>query len=544
MSETAEADVVVVGAGLGGLATALGAAVLGRTVLVLEAGEKVGGAASYSGGQVWAAANHVAEREGITGDTLELGERYIRSIAHDHPELLDEEAMLRWLTAGPNALRWWEELRAVTWSVIPGLADYHVEADGCRDEGRYLTATYDGARLGPWRDRLLVTPYFPVGTTYRQLLQGGRRMQGLGSTDGVDATGPTEQSSDLLTFGTGVVAGFLARVLREPGIRIETGRRVIALITDGEGTVVGVRADGEAGTSEHSGQVVLATSGYDWDLDLVEELVGLGPDEWGSVAPKTVRGDGLRLARSVGGATVRMPATAVTMQPGWASTFAEGFSYGPDTAMPHTMIVDATGNRFCDDSYWVDVAHRAMDPEDPHRPFFLVFDEQHHRKYGLGPTPPGADYPAGLVTSAGTLGELAEQIGVDPLQLQKTAERFSDFARRGKDDDFRRGTRSYVRRFYGDPHHAPSPVLGTIEEPPFHAIRLRFVAAAVGNSGVHTDSEGHVLDGSGRTISGLHAVGSVAALTPSGTGYNSGIALGRALTLAYLVAHELAGVNA
>lgn len=539
-------DVVVVGAGLGGLATALGAAVQGLSVLVLEAGDKVGGAASYSGGQVWAAANHVAEREGITGDSLELGERYIRAIAHDHPELLDERAMRRWLGAGPAALRWWEDLGAVTWSVIPGLADYHNEADGCRPAGRYLTAEYDGARLGEWRDRLLVTPYFPVGTTYRDLLARGRRMQGLGETDGAGEGARPEVTEDLLTFGTGVVAGFLARVLQEPAVRIETGRRVTDLLTDEAGAVVGVRARGrhEEDRSEHRGRVVLATSGYDWDRELVEELVGLGPEEWGSVAPRTVRGDGIRLARSVGGAVVRMPASAVTMQPGWASTFAEGFSYGPDTAMPHTMIVDANGRRFCDDSYWVDIAHKAMDPEDPHRPFFLIFDEQHHRKYGLGPTPPGGAYPEGLVTSANTLAELGELLGIEPLELQRTADRFGDFARRGEDDDFGRGTREYVRRFYGDPDHGPSPVLGTIEEPPFHGIRLRFVAAAVGNSGVHTDAEGRVLDEAGTPVPGLHAVGSVAALTPSGTGYNSGIALGRALTLAYLVSHELAGVVA
>jgi 3-oxosteroid 1-dehydrogenase len=50
--------------------------------------------------------------------------------------------------------------------------------------------------------------------------------------------------------------------------------------------------------------------------------------------------------------------------------------------------------------------------------------------------------------------------------------------------------------------------------------------------------DGDVLDGEGDPIDGLYAVGSCAALLSSGTGYNSGFALGRRITLAYLAAHE------
>ena len=73
-SGSARDPVIVVGAGLSGLATAIGLALNGRRAIVLEAAEKVGGAAAYSGGQVWIAANHVAEREGFEGDSLVLVE--------------------------------------------------------------------------------------------------------------------------------------------------------------------------------------------------------------------------------------------------------------------------------------------------------------------------------------------------------------------------------------------------------------------------------------------------------------------------------------
>ena len=546
-------NVIVVGAGLSGLATALGLAVRGTSVTVFEAGELLGGAAAYSGGQVWCAGNHVAVRQGIEGDTLDLGERYVRAIAHSHPQALDEQAMRRWLEVSPDAVRYWEDVGAIRWTVIPGLADYHNEADGALPEGRYLTnEPIDAAELGEWRDKLRVSPYFPVGTTYAEMFVKGRRLTNVdeeseGEQAGVQAFGlPTRPGGeaavpDRLTFGTGVVAGFLARVLREPSIELRLEHRVTELLTDDGGAVVGVRAEGPAGPVEARGPVVLATSTYDWDPELVQELVGLGPDDFGSVAPRTIRGDGIRLARSVGGAIAQLPATAIPMLPGWPTDTGVGYAYGPDYAMPHSMIVDRLGNRYCDDSYWVDIVEKTMDPDDRHLPFFLVFDEQHHQKYGLGATPPGGEYPADLVKSARTLRELGEALGIDGDQLEKTAAAFSENARRGVDPDFGRGSVDYVKRFAGDPANEPNPVLGPLEQAPFHGLRLRFVGTAIGTSGVRIDGDGRVLDEQGGRVAGLYAVGSAAALTTVGTGYNSGIALGRGLTLAYLVSSELGG---
>lgn len=547
--------VIVVGAGLSGLATALGVALQGRVAVVLEAADLVGGAAAYSGGQVWVGANHVESREGIE-DSLEEAEKYVRAIAHDYPEVLDEVAMKRWLTTSPAAMEHWEQVGAIRWTVIPGLADYHNECEGAAPAGRYLTnELVDGSILGEWRERLRVSPYFPVGTTYADMFVKGRRLtyvddnesgsehagvQAFGIVESREETGP-EVEGDPLTFGTGVVASFLARVLKEERIDIRISHRVVELLADEAGAVVGVRAEGPDGPVDLHGPVVLATSTYDWDPELVEELTGLGKDDFGSVAPNSLRGDGIKLARSVGGAVAKIPANKVPMLPGWRSAIGEGYAYGPDYAMPHCMIVDSSGRRYCDDSYWVDIVGKTMDPDSPHLPFFLIFDEQHHRKYGLGITPPGGDYPDGMVTSAGSLQELGEWLGIDGIQLEETAAKFSEAAARGEDPDFGRGSVDYVKRFAGDPSNEPSPVLGPISEAPFHGFRLLFVGTGIGSSGVHIDSEGRVLSESGSAVPGLYAVGSCAALTTTGSGYNSGFALGRGLTLAYLVSHDLCG---
>ena len=99
---------------------------------------------------------------------------------------------------------------------------------------------------------------------------------------------------------------------------------------------------------------------------------------------------------------------------------------------------------------------------------------------------------------------------------------------------------TYVRRFAGDPTNEPNPVLGPVEEPPFHGMRLRFVGTGIGSSGVRpTGTAGSST--AGRPRLGPVRGGLVRRADPAGSGYNSGIALGRGLTLAYLVSSELAG---
>lgn len=548
--------VIVVGAGLSGLATALGVALRGGRAVVLESSDMVGGAAAYSGGMVWVGANHVAAREGIADD-LGLAEAYVRDLTSEHPDLLDEVAMKRWLDIAPEAMEYWENVGAIRWEIIPDLADYHSEADGALEVGRYLTnAVIDGSELGEWRDRLRVSPNFPVGMTYAEMHVKGRRSSsvtadepteedeiaqhaGVPAFGKTDVTGPTASDGDPLTFGTGVVASFLARVLREPGVEIRLSTPVSSLITDGNGAVVGVRADSPDGPVEFHGPVVLATSTYDWNPELVEEFLGLGPEDFSSLAPTSLTGGGITMARDVGAAIAYVPATRVPIVPGWNSRSATGVSNGPEYALPHCLMVDRSGRRFCDDSYWVTIVRGVLNPEDRHLPFFLVWDEQHHRKYGLGLTPPGGEYPAEFVMQADDLVTLGERLGVDGEELARTVARFNEHAERGEDPEFGRGSVPFILRFAGDPKHEPNPVLGPLTEPPFYGTRLKFVGTGIGSSGLRADGDGRVLHESGDVIPGLYAVGSVAALTTMGSGYNSGFALGRGLAVAYLVAQEL-----
>ncbi len=522
--------VIVVGAGLSGLAAALGVALHGRRAIVFEAADKVGGAAAYSGGQVWIGANHVAARDGIEDD-LERVETYVRAIAHDDPDLLDEEAMERWLTTAPAAARYWEDAGAIQWTVIPGLTDYHSEAPGAMGVGRYLTNTLiDGRDLGEWQPKLRRSPHFPVGVTYDRIIEVGRRQA---------MVEQTHDGSDPLTFGTGVVASFLRRALQEELVELLPSHPVTELLTDDQGAVIGVRVDSPTGERTELGPVVLATSSYDWDPELVTELLGIDQDNFGSLAPRSLRGDAIHLGQSVGADVARIPATRVPMLPGWPADNEPGFTYGPEYALPGCITVDQGGRRFCDDSYYISLIERVLAPADRHLPCFMIWDERHHQQYGLASTPPGGDYPADLVSSAATLAELGDKLGLDGEELERTVGRFNVHAANGEDPEYGRGTVPFVRSYAGDPAHEPNPLLAPLADPPFFGLRLRIVGTGIGSSGLRIDGDGHVLDGARQPIPGLFAIGSCAALTSSGTGYNSGFALGRGITLAYLVANEL-----
>lgn len=537
--------VVVVGAGLAGLATALRAARDGRPVVVLEASARIGGAAAYSGGQVWVGANHVAAGLGASDD-LALVETYVRAISAEHPEVRDDRAMVEWIQAAPRAARYWESIGAIEWEVIPGLSDYHADAAGATAGGRYLTSRPVAAStLDEHRELLRNSPYFPVGMSYAEMLGRGRRKSLLerpARAADTPAFGAPELQAgetplpEMLTFGPGVVASFLRRLMDEEHVVIRLGARIDALVTDAQGGVVGAGA----GESQWLGPVVLATSTFDWNPSLVEEIHGLPAADFGSVAPKELCGDAITLARSVGGTVAKIPASSVPMKPGWEASNETGFAYGAEYAMPHCMIVDQTGRRFCDDSYWVDIIAKVAAPGSPHLPFFMIWDERHHQKYGLGAVDPGGLY-SDAVYSAPTLSALAQLLGVPPDALEATAAAFSDATLTGIDTEFGRGQVPYVRAFVGDPEHRPNPVLGPIDTPPFFGMRLKLVSTGIGSSGVRVDAHARVVDAAGVPIPGLFAAGSCTAALSSGSGYNSGFALSRALTHAYQIGEHLKG---
>ena len=530
-------DLVVVGAGAGGLVSAIRAHDLGLRVVVVEAAAKVGGATAFSGGQVWVGANHVMERIGAA-DSLDEVRAYVRAIAPP-PDVVDTAVFEQWIARAPEIMRALEAQGAVEWTHVPHLCDYeYPQTAGSKAEGRYLACgPLEGSTLGANRELLLTSPHHPPGPTWDELIAVW------GDGEKVRELCEDRAARGILTFGTGLAA-HLYRAALARGIAILTEHRAQELRLTA-GAVTGVRCAAPDGDVELVGPVVLATGTYDWNEEMVREYSGLEPANTGSVSPTSLQGDGILLGRQAGANIFRMPLRTSVHVAGYRALEPngddEGFRFCLQLSFPHSFMVDSTGNRFCDDSYYRSISHAILtEPERSHLPYYLIWDEDHHQRYGLDPAGPGEQYPAAMqVKSAATIGGLAQALGLDPEALTATTERFNEHAAAGHDPDFHRGKNRWAATFLGDPSNQPSTVLGPVARAPFYGMAMRLVGTAVGAAGVHASTDGQVLRPDSTRIEGLYAVGAAAAFTTSGTGYNSGMALSRAITFGYLAAEHV-----
>ena len=541
-------SVVIVGAGIGGLTAAITAAELGLDVTLVEKGSKVGGAAAYSGGQVWLGANHVARRQGIE-DSVADTMAYVQAAAGRDASSVDRALCERWIRGAADAAAWLEQVGAIRWELIPDYPDYYYPSlPGARAAGRYLTgAPFHGRQLGEARAQLHVSPHFPVGITYGEMFAWG----GMSSKSRWDWNLVAERrAQDVLTFGTGIVAALFQAVLRRP-VRLLLGHAAVELLHT-DGGVSGVRCEGPQGSMDLHGAVILATGAHDWSRHFSERFTGIPPEDGGSVTPDTISGDAMTLVAPLGGEVRALPAWAAPVLPGYRLT---GPAFDGDTGyracfehcLPHTFLVNRHGARFCDDSFHSDIVARALQQDasgqPANLPIFMVWDENHHAKYGLGRAMPGQDYPEGLVTSAPTLAELAQRLGIDGAGLEATAQRFNTLARTGTDSDFGRGSNLSVRRFRGDWNQQPNPNMGTVERAPFHGMRMRLLNTGIAAGGVRTDGDGRVLRADGVAVEGLYVVGEGSARAAAGVGYNSGYSLSRAMAFGWLAARHVVEMN-
>lgn len=539
-------DLVVVGSGLAGLAAVVTASELGLRPVLLEKSQRLGGATAFSAGQAWVGANHVARRDGAPQDSIEDTLTYVRALASARPEFRDDEVTRQWVEAAPAAARFFEDVGAVRWRVVADYPDYYMDRPGAKLRGRYLTVEpFEGARLDKLRPLLLDSPNFPIGFTYDEIFSWGGLSSRLAWDWDVLAQ---RRRDDILTFGQGLAAHFL-HAAAERDVPILPGHRVVRLCGDARG-IEGLVAEGPEGEVTFDGPVVLATGAFDWNLELVAEHTGLPSDELASAAPRMLTGDGMALVRAVGGAVLDLPPEFAPRLPGYRvePTYPEdnGWRQCMEHALPHTFIVNRKGMRFCDDSFHralvpAVLAERGPDGRLPNVPMFMVWDAQHHRKYGLGATMPGEPYPDGLVETTSTIEDLASKLGIDPQGLAETTRRFNDAARRGEDPDFGRGGNCSVQMYRGDTAHEPNANLGPVEEPPFHGMHIRLMSLAISSSGLHARLDGQVQSEHGEPIPGLYAAGNCVALDFMGSGYNSGYPLSRAMTYGFLAAHHAAG---
>ena len=138
-------DVVVIGAGAGGMTAAAVASAEGLSVLVVEKTEFVGGTTAWSGGMVWIPGNALMKQAGID-DSLSEAASYLAGTV---PERDNADLREVFLARGPEAVGYLQANTEVRLQPVKTYPDYYPEKPGATAGGRVLEpVSFDGAQLG------------------------------------------------------------------------------------------------------------------------------------------------------------------------------------------------------------------------------------------------------------------------------------------------------------------------------------------------------------------------------------------------------------
>ena len=558
-----EVDVLVFGAGMGGMSAALIAALEGLDVLLCEKTDQVGGTTSTSAGTVWIPGSSQAVRDGVP-DSIDEARRFLQAEIGPRAQAVREA----FLQAGPAALDYLEARSEVKFTAPPMHPDYHSNQPGRALAGRALAALpFDGRLLGKdfSRVRPPVAPFMVLGGMMVGKNDIPILLKPFASWRAFVAAGKLllRHAADRVRFsrGTRLVMGnaLVARLyhsLKGRNVPIAFDAKLVALVRGKErvdGAVIDIGDKRQTFRARRG--VILATGGFAPNEKLRAEFMR-GIPVAHSNAFAGANGDGFQAARAVGAAVDEKHTNPAFYFPSSVHKGADGETVYPhillDRAKPGLIAVNADGRRFVNesDSYhdFVEGMLRA-NASAPSVPAWLVCDRSFMRDYGLGLVHPGAGrreierYVAdGYLQRADTLAALAQRIGVDENNLAATVAEHNRYAATGVDEAFGKGGTEY-NQFNGDPANAPNPCLRPITEPPLFAVAV--YPSTMGTCvGLATDGDARVLDANGAAIEGLYACGNDMASLFRGVYVGPGITLGPALVFAYRAVMHLAKPSA
>jgi succinate dehydrogenase/fumarate reductase flavoprotein subunit len=551
-----EVDLLVVGAGAGGMTAAVVAAVLGLDVLLVEKTAVVGGTTALSAGSVWVPNSH----HSAPGDDADNALRYLQAAIGDR---LRASLTKAFLAAGPEMVRFLEQHTAVRFRAYPYHPDYLADLPGATLGGRVLEPLpFDARPLGSELARL--RPPLPEFT-----LLGGLMVDrtDIGHLLGAMRSVASMRHAARLLLRYGVdrlrhprgtrlvmgnaLAGRLFHSLLQRGVPVLTGASVIEL-TLANGRVTGATlatADGATTVQSRLG-VVLATGGFSRHPELRRRLL---PEPLCQHSPlvESVTGDGVTLGEQAGGRL----GTDHANNSFWAPVSIRSRTDGSTAVFPHFVLdrgkpgliaVDGEGRRFVNEATtyqrFAEVMYAAH-ARTPTIPCHLICDDRFIASYGLGMVRPRrlnlrCAIADGYVVRADTLAGLARALAIDAAALEETVARYNGFAAGGFDPDFGKGGDAYQRNL-GDPENRPNPCIGPIRTPPFYAIEA-YPGDIGASCGLVTDESARVLRADGAPIEGLYACGNDMDSLMAGVYPAPGITLGPAMTFGYLAARHAA----
>ncbi|MEO8507734.1 MAG: FAD-dependent oxidoreductase [Betaproteobacteria bacterium] len=546
-------DVIVIGAGAGGMTAALVARLEGKRTLLIERSDRIGGTTARSSGTVWIPDNPEQRRHGVRDDAA-AARTYLDALVGAHADPALREAFI---VAGPRMLAYLEERTDVRFRSYLTSVDYRQDLPGAARGGRPLEPLpFDGRTLGDKFDRVRA-PLPELMLFGGMMITRGEAARLLLLPKSADAFSlgarlVTRYAADRLRFrrGTRLVLGnaLAARLYRnlvERDVPIWYDTVASRLVVEG-GRVTGVvvQRDGRSVTLRSRCGVVLAGGGFPANAQWRERYLPQ-PVPRHTPAFEGCTGTTLELALGAGAALGRggidnaqwFPSSIATRKDGSTIVYPHIVL---DRAKPGLVAVNAHGQRFVDEAVSYHEFVRAMYAAHvsvPTIPAWLVCDRRFVWKYGLGMIRPrilslARFVDRGYLKTAPTIAALAQAIGVDAAGLARTVELHNAFARAGHDPDFGKGANPYDVG-NGDPDHRPNPCLGPIATPPFCAVAVE--PTPLGTSlGLRTDASARVCNHAGDPIPGLFACGNDMDSPFGGEYPGAGAQIGLAMTFGYI----------
>ena len=560
LPEGGEFDLIVVGAGAGGLAAALFASIAGKSVLVVERTEYVGGTSALSAGTAWLPGS-LHSRTANPNDDRATVSKFLDAVVGNYAPRALREAFL---DSAPEVVSVLDAHSDVKFRAYPLHPDYEQQAEGATLNGRALEPVPFDAR--PLGDALnAIRPPIPEFTVLGGMMVDRRDINHLlAMTKSWDSAAHsakilTRYGLDRLSgrrgtrwvMGNALVGRFLLS-LEKRRVGIVTQARVDAL-TKENGRVTGVALSGGGASRNLRARlgVVLAAGGYGRDAAKRAELLPQPTPAYSPAAPGHT-GAAQALARQLGAGFAQggadnafwAPVSVRRRRDGSTAVFPH---FVLDRSKPGTVCVDQTGRRFVNESASYHMFARAM--YEAHRtrpciPCYLITDSVGMWTYGLGMARMRARDLApfladGYLTRADSVDDLAAKLKVDPANLAATIKTMNGYAETGVDSEFGRGTTAY-HRVNGDASHKPNPTLGPIGKPPFYAVSLYPGDIGAAN-GLVVDEWARVLGEGDKPIAGLWACCAEAASIMGGTYPGPGITIGPAIVFGYRAVQDAVG---